>query len=65
MSATTMLTPDELAARWRMNVKTLSNWRAYGRGPRFLKLGIGRNTRVLYPESDVLDYERENMKGKK
>lgn len=59
-----MLTPEELAKRWRLNSKTLSNWRVSGKGPRFVKLGAGRNTKVLYREDDVRDYEEKHMRGR-
>lgn len=60
---TPFLTPVELAKRWRMDVRTLSNWRVKGRGPVFLKLGEGRNTRVLYREDDVIEFENKLLKG--
>jgi hypothetical protein len=62
---TVLLTPEELAKRWRMDPKTLSNWRVKGRGPEYLKLGAGRNNKVLYPEDKVLAYERQHIKERK
>lgn len=59
---TVLLTPKEVADRWRIDVKTLSNWRVKGRGPHFVKLGGGRNTRVLYRPEDIEAYERQHMK---
>lgn len=59
---TTHLTPGELAQRWRMDVKTLSNWRNKGRGPAYVKLGGGRNTRVLYPVPAVEAYEQAGVR---
>ena len=47
------LTEKELAARWRVSVRTLQNWRWMGRGPRFLKIGA----RVLYPIGEVEAFE--------
>lgn len=61
----TMLTADELAARWRMNARTLANWRTAGKGPAYVKLGEGRQTRVLYREEDVLAFERAGVKQAK
>ena len=50
------LTPDELHDRWkrRVAVRTLSNWRSLGSGPRFTKVG----GRVLYPLAEVVAWER-------
>ena len=62
---TTLLTPAEVAGRWRIDVKTLSNWRVKGKGPVFVKLGVGRNTRVLYRPEDIEAYERQHVKERK
>lgn len=51
-----LLTPEELAARWRITKGTLANWRAKGRGPTFTKLG----NNILYNLSDVVEYETRN-----
>lgn len=58
----TFLTPSDLAERWHMEVKTLSNWRNLGRGPAYVKLGQGKTTRVLYPQEAVLAYEQAAVK---
>lgn len=60
---TIFITPTELAKRWSVDVKTLSNWRVKGKGPVYMKLGEGRNTKVLYREEDVTAYENKRMKG--
>lgn len=52
------MTPAELAARWRIHPKTLTNWRGQGRGPAYVKLGDGRATKVVYREQDVIAFER-------
>lgn len=56
------LTTAQLSARWNREVKvgTLENWRAHWprKGPRFVKLGDGPNSPVVYRLSDVIDYER-------
>jgi hypothetical protein len=54
----THLTPNELAARWRMHPGTLSNWRQAGRGPAFIKVG----SKVLYPLSAVEAWERQQAR---
>lgn len=55
-----VLTPAELAARWRHSVseRTLANWRASKprRGPAFVKVGAA----VLYRLADVIAFEKLN-----
>lgn len=51
------LTEKELAARWRVSVRTLQNWRWMGRGPRYLKIGA----RVLYARADVEAFEATRL----
>ena len=60
-----LLTPAQVAERWHMDAKTLSNWRVKGRGPAYLKLGEGRNTRVLYREEDVAAFEVKNLNSER
>jgi hypothetical protein len=47
------MTERDLAARWRVSVRTLQNWRWMGRGPRFLKIGA----RVLYARTEIEAFE--------
>lgn len=55
------LTPKELASRWNVAVQTLANWRASGKGPRFLRVGGGTiRGPVLYRLADVTAYEDAN-----
>ncbi len=51
--APSRLTQQELAACWRISVRTLERWRAAGIGPACLKL----NGRILYRLEDVLAFE--------
>lgn len=51
----TLLTPEELAQRWSVSVKTLTKWRYEGSGPLWLKIG----GQARYRLADVLQYERE------
>ena len=55
MTDATILTPEELSARYnrRVSIKTLANWRSKGDGPAFTKVG----GRVFYRLPDVLDWE--------
>src|SRR5206468_1446238 len=48
------LTETELAARRRISVKTLRNWRSAGTGCPYVKLGC-----VRYRLADILDHERK------
>lgn len=63
MTDTTYLTPEELAQRWNVTVKTLANWRSKKQGPSYLKLGGKRNTRVMYPQTAIHAYEAKHMVG--
>lgn len=54
-STTLALNEHELAARWRLSVKTLQRWRQTQLGPVFCKLGA----RVTYLMSDIEAYERK------
>jgi phage terminase Nu1 subunit (DNA packaging protein) len=53
------LTPVQLGQRWKMSTNTLQNWRVQGLGPKFVKMGEGRSSRVLYHLDDVLTYEAQ------
>jgi predicted DNA-binding transcriptional regulator AlpA len=59
MSETTerFYTQEELAQLWKMSWATLRKWRWEGKGPQYVKLG----SRVLYRESDIMAYARENI----
>lgn len=48
------LNEHDLAARWRLSVKTLRRWRQEHLGPTFCKLGA----RVIYLLSEIEAYER-------
>lgn len=47
------LTQGELAAHWRVSIRTLERWRAAGVGPAWMKL----ERRVLYRSEDILAFE--------
>ena len=50
-----MITPTQLAARWRTSVSYLANLRSQGKGCSYVKLG----RRVVYCEKDVKRYEMD------
>jgi len=58
-NAQKFLTQDEVANMLGLASCTLRKWRWEGKGPKYLKLG----SRVLYRESDILDYTNANIKG--
>lgn len=47
------LTSEELAARWDVKESTVGQWRWFGKGPSYLKLG----TLVLYRIKDIEKFE--------
>jgi len=53
------LTELELSQRWKLDPRTLRNWRCQGRGPRFFKIGAC----VRYPVSEIEAYEMAAMGG--
>ncbi|WP_326964621.1 helix-turn-helix domain-containing protein [Arthrobacter sp. PL16] len=54
-----MLTPTDLADRWKKPARTLGQWRYEGRGPAYVKIGGA----VRYRLADVEAYETEHLMG--
>ena len=50
------LTTIEVADRLRISRRTLERMRVDGTGPRYIKVGPGKRSRVLYRESDVVSW---------
>ncbi len=50
------LTTIEVAEMLRLSRRTLERMRVEGTGPRYLKAGPGKRSRVLYREADVLSW---------
>lgn len=50
-----LLTPQEVVERYRgaVTVRTLTNWRSLGSGPKWLKVGKA----VLYPLENLREWE--------
>jgi predicted DNA-binding transcriptional regulator AlpA len=48
------LTTIEVADRLRISRRTLERMRVDGTGPRYIKVGPGKKSRVLYREADVI-----------
>ena len=57
------LTTQQLADRWGISPQTLENWRSQGKGPKYVKLGAGGSSPVVYRLADVEKYERKNLQG--
>lgn len=53
------LLPKEVAARLRINVGTLANWRTAGCGPKFIKFGH----KILYPLSEIEAFEKASLRS--
>lgn len=59
-----LLTPRELAGMLGVTVGTLANWRSYGRGPEYVKLGaeppegLQDRRRVRYPREKAEGFAR-------
>ncbi|BCM69417.1 hypothetical protein EASAB2608_04751 [Streptomyces sp. EAS-AB2608] len=53
------LTTAEVAERYRTAESTVRYWRQIRKGPRGIKVG----KRVLYPEAELLRYERTLIDG--
>ena len=48
-----LLTTIEVAEMLRISRRTLERMRVEGTGPRYLKVGPGKRSRVLYSQADV------------
>lgn len=51
-----LLTTAEAAVLLRLSESALQGFRCRGGGPPYLKLGRGRTSKVLYRESDLVDW---------
>jgi len=49
-----LLSQEELADRWKLQISTLSQWRWNGQGPYFIKI----NGKIKYKVSDIESFER-------
>jgi hypothetical protein len=59
-----MLTPAELAERWRVSEAALRKWRSTNVGPGWFKLGHQkRNAPVRYPMEGILKFEASGAFG--
>lgn len=51
--ALVFLTSNEAADLLRLSRRTLERWRLEGNGPRYIKLGAGKRSRVVYRETEI------------
>lgn len=56
-----LLTPKELADRWKMQVGTLRKRRYLNTGPTYIKMGDGRNAQIRYRADDIIQYEKDRL----
>jgi hypothetical protein len=54
-----ILSEQQLAERWHVDVKTLLHWQAIGWGPPAAKLCRGDNSPLTYKAADVLEHEAQ------
>lgn len=54
--ALTFLISSEAAAALRISRRTLERMRVDGTGPRYIKAGPGKRSRVLYRQADILSW---------
>jgi predicted DNA-binding transcriptional regulator AlpA len=57
------LISSEAADLLRISRRTLERMRVEGTGPRYLKVGPGKRSRVLYRQADVLAWLEEHSFG--
>lgn len=55
-----LMTPQEVASRYKMTPESLANWRREGKGPAWIRLGLGKRPRVMYRMSDLIEWEKAN-----
>jgi hypothetical protein len=55
-----LLTTEELAQRWSMDSGSIENWRNAGKGPIFIKVGIGGAAPVRYRLCDIETWEKKH-----
>ena len=58
------LTTGELAARFGMTPAGIEAWRRRGQGPRFMKFGRAKTSRVIYRLKDVEAYEQQQVSAR-
>ena len=57
-----LLTTEELAAMLRVSARTIEDWRLDRKGPHFIKMGIGKTARILYPLKEVEIWMQQRLR---
>lgn len=55
-----VLNNDAAAREMGISGQTLKQWRFEGKGPRFIKLGTSKQSRVVYDPADIEAWKREH-----
>jgi hypothetical protein len=58
MKKSQLITPKELAKRWKVHEGTIRNWRWQGRGPDYIRVGEGKRGKIVYKLSVVKSFEK-------
>lgn len=62
MSSDFWMTTVDLAALLHVSPKRIAEWRVEGAGPPYVKVGPGRNGRVLYRRSDIDEWANAQLR---
>ena len=54
-----LITTRDLSRRWNLTSSTLTQWRWYGKGPKYLKIG----GRILYRLEDIIAFEEQHLRS--
>ena len=54
-----LITTRDLSRRWNLTSSTLTQWRWYGKGPKYLKIG----GRILYRIEDIIAFEEQQLRS--
>ncbi len=60
MASSHYLTTDEAAKLLHISARTLERYRVTGGGPRFMKAGNSKRSRVLYKQADIIAWLEGN-----
>ena len=58
-----LLNEREAAALLKVAAQTLRNWRSRGRGPRYIRLGVGERTSIRYDRAELETFIDAGRRG--
>ena len=58
-----LIKPRDAAKLLGVCENTLNKWRMRGYGPRYIKYGSSRNSRIVYPEQGLLSFLNDSSRG--